>query len=459
MKILVIGSGGREHAIAWKLSQSKRVQSVYVAPGNGGTARDKNLINLPITDIVQLREWAQKEHIALTVVGPEAPLALGVVDEFRAHNLRIFGPSRAAAQLESSKAFSKAFMVRHSIPTARYESFTDVRAAHDYVKQHGAPIVVKADGLAAGKGVVVAMTLKEAHDAIDFMLSDEQTGVQHNGQARVVIEEFLEGEEASFIVVSDGLESVALATCQDHKRLRDNDQGPNTGGMGAYSPAPVVTPQIHAKTMREIINPTLKGMASDGIPYSGFLYAGLMITKAGEIKCLEFNCRLGDPETQPIMMRLKTDLVDVLMSATESQVKTAQSQDTRLTISNKAEKPTDNEKGSVWPRLDVLELDWDRRPALGVVMAAAGYPQSPRKGDLVTGLPKDQEDVMVFHAGTNMEGDALKTSGGRVLCVTALGGTLKMAQQLVYSAVEGIKFEGAQYRKDIGYRALQGPKV
>ena len=289
MKILVIGSGGREHALAWKLSQSNRVQSVYVAPGNGGTARDKNLINVPITDVVQLREWAQKEHIGLTVVGPEAPLALGVVDEFRAHQLRIFGPTREAAQLESSKAFSKAFMVRHAVPTARYESFTDPLAAHAYVDQHGAPIVVKADGLAAGKGVVVAMSLEEAHAAIDFMLGGEDSGVQHNGQARVVIEEFLQGEEASFIVVSDGLLSVALATCQDHKRLMDNDQGPNTGGMGAYSPAPVVTPQIHAKAMREIIIPTLRGMASDGIPYSGFLYAGLMITKSGEIKCLEFN--------------------------------------------------------------------------------------------------------------------------------------------------------------------------
>ncbi len=446
MKILVIGSGGREHALAWKLSQSKRVQSVFVAPGNGGTARDKNLINLPITDIVQLREWAQKEQIALTVVGPEAPLAEGVVDEFRAHHLRIFGPTREAAQLESSKAFSKAFMVRHSIPTARYESFTDVRAAHEYVKNQGAPIVVKADGLAAGKGVVVAMNLKEAHDAIDYMLSGEGTGVQHNGQARVVIEEFLEGEEASFIVVSDGINNVALATCQDHKRLKDNDQGPNTGGMGAYSPAPVVTPQIHAKTMREIIVPTLKGMAKDGIPYSGFLYAGLMITKTGEIKCLEFNCRLGDPETQPIMMRLKTDLVEVLMSATQSQLNAKTSSGT-------------TEVASVWPRLDVLELDWDRRPALGVVMAAAGYPQSPRKGDVINGLPPDREDVMVFHAGTSKEGLDFKTTGGRVLCVTALGGTLKMAQQLAYVAIDEIHFEGAQYRRDIGFRALQGARV
>ena len=455
MKILVIGSGGREHALAWKLSQSKRVQSVYVAPGNGGTERDKNIINLPITDIVQLRQWAQKEQITLTVVGPEAPLALGVVDEFRAHQLRIFGPTQEAAQLESSKAFSKAFMVRHSIPTARYESFTDVRAAHEYVKTHGAPIVVKADGLAAGKGVVVAMTLKEAHDAIDYMLSEQGTGVQHNGQARVVIEEFLEGEEASFIVVSDGLDSIALATCQDHKRLNDNDQGPNTGGMGAYSPAPVVTPQIHAKTMREIINPTLKGMASDGIPYSGFLYAGLMITKKGEIKCLEFNCRLGDPETQPIMMRLKTDLVDVLMSATQSQFQTAAT----LPVKDKsALKGTQAEKASTWPALGDMELDWDRRPALGVVMAAAGYPQSPRKGDVITGLPSDHDEVMVFHAGTILQEGVFKVTGGRVLCITALGGTLKMAQQLAYSKIEGIQFEGAQFRKDIGFRALHGAK-
>ena len=451
MKILVIGSGGREHALAWKLSQSDRVQSVYVAPGNGGTARDKNLINLPLTDVVQLREWAQKEQITLTVVGPEAPLALGVVDEFRKHGLRIFGPTREAAQLESSKAFSKAFMVRHAIPTARYESFTDALAAHDYVLKHGAPIVIKADGLAAGKGVVVAMTTQQAHDAIDFMLGGADTGVQHNGQARVVIEEFLEGEEASFIVVSDGLSSVALATCQDHKRLQDNDQGPNTGGMGAYSPAPVVTPQIHAKAMREIINPTLKGMANDGIPYSGFLYAGLMITKAGDIKCLEFNCRLGDPETQPIMMRLKTDLVDVLMSATQSQLSAIHALHAKDKDSSKSDH---HEKAAHWPALDALELDWDRRPALGVVMAAAGYPQSPRKGDVITGLPSDQADVMVFHAGSCTVDGAYKVTGGRVLCVTALGGTLKMAQQLAYSVVEKIHFDGAQYRKDIGYRAL-----
>ena len=461
MKILVIGSGGREHAIAWKLSKSKRVQSVYVAPGNGGTARDKNIINIPITDVVLLRQWAQQEQIALTVVGPEAPLALGVVDEFRAHQLRIFGPTREAAQLESSKAFSKAFMIRHSIPTAKYETFTDVREAHDYVKRMGAPIVVKADGLAAGKGVVVAMTLEEAHTAIDFMLGDAPSGVQHNGQARVVIEEFLQGEEASFIVTCDGLQNVALATCQDHKRLKDNDLGPNTGGMGAYSPAPIVTPQIHAKTMREIIIPTLKGMAADGVPYSGFLYAGLMITKDQEIKCLEFNCRLGDPETQPIMMRLKTDLVDLLMSATQSQVKSVEKV---IDSSPKQDRETREKPGKlffnnhVWPSLESLELDWDRRPALGVVMAAQGYPQNPKKGAKITGLPEDSEDVMVFHAGTTGESGELKTSGGRVLCVTALGGTLKLAQQLAYKTLEGIAFERAQYRTDIGYRALQNVK-
>jgi phosphoribosylamine--glycine ligase len=461
MKILVIGSGGREHAIAWKLSLSNKVQTVYVAPGNGGTARDKNIVNIPITDVVKLRQWAQEEQIMLTVVGPEAPLAQGVVNEFRAHGLRIFGPSREAAQLESSKAFSKAFMTRHSIPTASFETFTDIGAAHDYVNKTGAPIVVKADGLAAGKGVVVAMSLEEAHQAIDFMLGDAPSGVQHNGQARVVIEEFLQGEEASFIVVCDGLQNVALATCQDHKRLNDNDKGPNTGGMGAYSPAPVVTAQIHAKTMREIIMPTLKGMAADGVPYSGFLYAGLMITKEGAIKCLEFNCRLGDPETQPIMMRLKTDLVDVLMSATQSQV----DRDTQGVVVPSQGLPARPSPRSVissphvWPALDRVDLDWDRRPALGVVMAAKGYPQSPEKGAVISGLPQDTQDVMVFHAGTSEHEGVLTTSGGRVLCVTALGGTLKLAQQLAYKALDSIVFEGAQYRKDIGFRALQGAKL
>jgi phosphoribosylamine--glycine ligase len=362
VKVLVIGGGGREHALAWKLAQSPKVQAVYVAPGNGGTALDSRLENIAITDVKALREWALAEKIALTVVGPEQPLAAGIVDEFRAHGLRVFGPTKAAAQLESSKAFSKAFMKRHGIPTAEYETFTDAAAAHAYVDEKGAPIVVKADGLAAGKGVVVAMTLHEAHEAIEFMLAPNPDfnplGVTHNeGGARVVIEEFLQGEEASFIVMCDGKNVAAMATSQDHKRLLDGDEGPNTGGMGAYSPAPVVTPEVHARAMREIILPTIKGMEKDGIPFTGFLYAGLMIDAEGKPKTLEFNCRMGDPETQPIMMRLKTDLYDVMMAATSGA-------------------------------LDQIELDWDRRPALGVVMAAHGYPLNPRKGDVIHGLTK-----------------------------------------------------------------------
>jgi phosphoribosylamine--glycine ligase len=426
MKVLVIGGGGREHALAWKMAQSPKLQAVYVAPGNGGTALDGRLVNVPITDVVALREWAQAEKIMLTVVGPEAPLAAGVVDEFRAHGLRVFGPTRAAAQLESSKAFSKAFMKRHGIPTAEYETFTDAAAAHAYVDRMGAPIVVKADGLAAGKGVVVAMTAAEAHEAIDFMLLDNKLGVTHNaGGARVVIEEFLQGEEASFIVLCDGRNVTPLATSQDHKRLLDGDQGPNTGGMGAYSPAPVVTPAVHARAMREIILPTIKGMEKDGIPYTGFLYAGLMIDASGKPRTLEFNCRMGDPETQPIMMRLKSDLYDVMMAATSGT-------------------------------LDQIELQWDRRTALGVVMAAHGYPLDPRKGDAITGLPKDAEDAVVFHAGTAPQGGGTVTSGGRVLCVTALAETVKAAQQRAYEVAQGIHFDGAQYRKDIGYRAIRG---
>ena len=425
MKVLVIGGGGREHALAWKIAQSPKVHKVFVAPGNGGTARDKRLSNLPITDVVALREWAQAEQIELTVVGPEQPLAAGVVDEFRAHALRIFGPTRAAAQLESSKAFSKAFMQRHGIPTAEYETFTDAQAAHEYVNAKGAPIVIKADGLAAGKGVVVAMTLAEAHEAIDFMLLDNKLGVSHNaGGARVVIEEFLQGEEASFIVLCDGKNVLPLATSQDHKRLLDGDQGPNTGGMGAYSPAPVVTPEVHARAMREIILPTIRGMEKDGIPYTGFLYAGLMIDAQGKPKTLEFNCRMGDPETQPILMRLKTDWVDVLWAATER-------------------------------KLDVTELDWDHRTAIGVVLAAAGYPLTPRKGDAIGGLPADRDDVMVFHAGTQPQGADVVVSGGRVLCVTALGGNLRQAQQLAYDTVGQIHFDGMQWRRDIGHRAMQ----
>ena len=428
MNVLVIGGGGREHALAWKIAQSNKVQKVFVAPGNGGTARDKRLQNVPITDVKALREFAQAEGVELTVVGPETPLAAGVVDEFRAHGLRIFGPTKAAAQLESSKAFSKAFMKRHNIPTAEYDTFTDAQAAHDYVNAKGAPIVVKADGLAAGKGVVVAMTAAEAHEAIDFMLLDNKLGVSHNeGGARVVIEEFLQGEEASFIVMCDGKTVLPLATSQDHKRLLDADEGPNTGGMGAYSPAPVVTPEVHARAMREIILPTIKGMEKDGIPFTGFLYAGLMIDPQGQVKTLEFNCRMGDPETQPIMMRLKTDLVDVLMAAT----------------ANNAEE-----------RFDDFALEWDRRTAVGVVMAAHGYPMNPRKGDVIGGLPQDTNDAMVFHAGTQMVNGLITTTGGRVLCVTALGGTIKLAQQLAYDAAKGIHFDGVQYRTDIGYRAI-----
>ena len=426
MNILVIGGGGREHALAWKLAQSPKVQMVYVAPGNGGTARDSRLKNLPITDVHALCTWAQENKIGLTVVGPEGPLAAGVVDVFRANGLRIFGPTKAAAQLESSKAFSKAFMRRHGIPTAEYATFSDPVTAHTYVNQMGAPIVVKADGLAAGKGVVVAMTLDEAHAAIDFMLVDNTLGVAHNeGGARVVIEEFLEGEEASFMVVCDGKDVVTLATSQDHKRLLDNDQGPNTGGMGAYSPAPVVTPQVHARAMREVILPTLKGMEQDGIPYTGFLYAGLMIDAKGQVKTLEFNCRMGDPETQPILMRLKSDLVDVMWAAAEPG------------------------------GLAQVELDWDRRTALGVVLAAAGYPLDPRKGDVISGLPADSDDVMVFHAGTTMQDGTVLTSGGRVLCVTALAENARAARQVAYDAIASIQFDGMQYRKDIGHRAVR----
>ncbi|MFW2354796.1 phosphoribosylamine--glycine ligase [Hydrogenophaga sp.] len=424
MKVLVIGGGGREHALAWKLKHDEGVDQVFVAPGNAGTARDPDLINLDITDKVALREWAQAQGVALTVVGPEAPLAAGVVDEFRAHGLPIFGPTKAAAQLESSKAFSKAFMQRHGIPTAKYQAFTDPALAHAYVDAEGAPIVVKADGLAAGKGVVVAMTLAEAHEAIDFMLLDNTLGVAHNeGGARVVIEEFLEGEEASFIVLCDGEHALALATSQDHKRLLDADLGPNTGGMGAYSPAPVVTPAVHERAMNEVILPTLRGMAADGIPYTGFLYAGLMITPDGRVKTLEFNCRMGDPETQPIMMRLKSNLTQVLLSATRTE-------------------------------LDRVNLDWDPRVALGVVLAAAGYPLNPRKGDAITGLPSDAADRMVFHAGTASAGNEVQVSGGRVLCVTALADTVALAQQRAYAVVDGIRFDGMQCRRDIGYRAL-----
>ena len=424
LNVLVIGGGGREHALAWKLAQSPSVARVFVAPGNAGTARDPQLTNVDISDKDALLAWAQAQGIDLTVVGPEAPLAAGVVDTFRAHGMAIFGPTQAAAQLESSKAFSKAFMKRHGIPTADYETFTDAQAAHDYVNAKGAPIVIKADGLAAGKGVVVAMDVAEAHEAIDFMLLDNRLGVTHNaGGARVVIEEFLTGEEASFIVLCDGQSALPLATSQDHKRLLDGDQGPNTGGMGAYSPAPVVTPEIHRRAMQEVIEPTLRGMAADGIRYTGFLYAGLMITPDGRIKTLEFNCRMGDPETQPIMMRLRSDLAQVLLAGANGQ-------------------------------LNDLSLDWDDRVALGVVLAAHGYPLSPRKGDAITGLPQDKEQTMVFHAGTQSVNGQVHTAGGRVLCVTTLAANVAQAREQAHAVIQGIAFDGMQHRRDIGHRAL-----
>jgi len=427
MKILVIGSGGREHALAWKIAQNKEVSRVYVAPGNAGTATNPDMMNVPISSVSDLLAFAQKEQIGLTIVGPEAPLSQGVVDAFRAAGLKIFGPTKAAAQLESSKDFAKAFMQRHGIPTAKYQTFTDAQKAHDYVSAQGAPIVIKADGLAAGKGVVVAMNLDEAHAAIDAMLSDNKLG---DAGARVVIEEFLSGEEASFMVMVDGKNILALATSQDHKRLLDGDQGPNTGGMGAYSPAPVVTPEIHARALREVIRPTVEGMAKDGIPYTGFLYAGLMISPDGSIKTLEFNCRMGDPETQPIMMRLKSDFVALVEHAVNGT-------------------------------LDKAEAEWDRRTALGVVMASHNYPDTPRLGDEITGLAKhfqggDLQDGYVFHAGTQLKDGKVVTSGGRVLCVTALGETVKFAQQQAYKIVDDIKFDGSQNRMDIGFRAIKG---
>ena len=423
MKLLVIGSGGREHAMAWKLAQTPGLQQVYVAPGNAGTAREKYLQNVNLTDPAALALFAAREGIHLTLVGPEAPLAAGVVDVFRANGLKIFGPTKEAAQLESSKDFAKRFMARHNIPTAEFATFSESTAAHAYIDQKGAPIVIKADGLAAGKGVVVAMTLEEAHAAIDDMLSGNKLG---DAGARVVIEEFLDGEEASFIVMVDGKNVLALASSQDHKRIFDGDQGPNTGGMGAYSPAPCVTPEVHAKAMREIILPTVKGMAADGIPFTGFLYAGLMIGKDGAVKTLEFNCRMGDPETQPILMRLKSDFLDLL-------------------------------EHGVAGTLDQVEAEWDRRVALGVVLAAANYPDASKKGDVINGLPKGNsfgEDAHVFHAGTTEQDGQVVTNGGRVLCVTALGENVKLAQKRAYEVLTQIDWDGMQYRKDIGYRAI-----
>jgi phosphoribosylamine--glycine ligase len=424
MNVLVVGGGGREHALAWKVAQSPRVAKVFVAPGNAGTGADPDLVNVPIDAIPTLVGFAQRESVGLTIVGPEAPLAEGIVDAFLAAGLRIFGPTRDAARLESSKDFAKTFMARHGIPTARYRTFTDAREAHAYVDEQGAPIVVKADGLAAGKGVVVAADAAEAHAAIEAMLTGQSLG---DAGARVVIEECLQGEEASFIVMADGVHALALASSQDHKRLATGDAGPNTGGMGAYSPAPVVTPTVHARIMREVIVPTVNGMAADGTPYSGFLYAGVMIDKTGAPRVLEFNCRLGDPETQPIVMRLRSDLVALIEHALAGT-------------------------------LDQVEAEWDRRAALTVVLAASGYPGAPRRGDVIDGLDRvtaqAHPDVTVFHAGTIDDDGRVIVNGGRVLGVTALGDSLRQAQRAAYSAIAAIRFDGMQYRTDIGHRAL-----
>jgi len=424
MKVLIIGNGGREHALAWKIAQSERVSHVFVAPGNAGSAREQKVQNIAIDvlDLEALVEFAQKEQVALTIVGPEAPLVAGVVDRFQAAGLACYGPTQKAAQLEGSKAFSKDFLARHKIPTAEYANFTDEAEALAYVREKGAPIVVKADGLAAGKGVIVAMTLAEAEDAITDMLSGNRFGAAGN---RVVIEEFLTGEEASFIVMVDGKNVLPMATSQDHKRIGDADTGPNTGGMGAYSPAPVVTDDVYQRTMKQVIMPTVNGMAAEGTPYTGFLYAGLMIDETGQPKVIEFNCRFGDPETQPIIMRLESDLVELCLAAVEG-------------------------------KLDEAQAKWDPRPALGVVMAAANYPDTPQTGDAISGLDSaDSNIVKTFHAGTKLEGDQVVTSGGRVLCVTALGETVKAAQQNAYQAIEKIQWDGCYYRRDIGYRAIE----
>ncbi len=420
MKVLVIGSGGREHAMAWKLSQSNKVNSVFVAPGNGGTHLNPKFKNIDLIDINLLADFAIEEKIDLTVIGPELPLSKGIVDLFRSKHLNIFGPTQKAAQLESSKDFAKDFMYRHKIPTAKYKTFKIPDEAHRYIDEEGAPIVIKADGLASGKGVIVAMTLKEAHDAIDFMLVDNRFG---DAGAKVVIEEFLEGEEASFMVICDGKTILPLATSQDHKRLLDHDMGPNTGGMGAYSPAPIVTDEIYSKVMKEIIYPTIHGMANDGIPFTGFLYAGLMITKKGEVKTLEYNCRMGDPETQPILMRLKSDFFEMLYKSSTGH-------------------------------LDSTEIEWDKRTALAVVLASAGYPEAPKLNDEIHIEDRVISDSYIFHAGTIFRDNKLLTSGGRVLAVTALGDSVKEAQSKAYETINTVKFNGAQYRKDIGFRAL-----
>ena len=428
MKVLVIGSGGREHALAWKLAQSPRVAEVIVAPGNAGTASEPKCRNAAVkaTDIDGLLQLAQDEGVALTVVGPEQPLVAGVVDRFRAAGLRIFGPSAAAAQLEGSKAFAKAFLHRHRIPTAHYAVHTDVDAALAHVRAHGAPIVIKADGLAAGKGVIVATTLAEAEAAVRDMLSGNAFG---DAGARVVIEEFLEGEEASFICMVDGQHALPMATSQDHKRVGDGDTGPNTGGMGAYSPAPVVTPEVHARILRDIIQPTVAGMAADGVPFTGFLYAGLMIDASGAPKVIEFNVRFGDPETQPVMLRLRSDLVDLIEAALDGQ-------------------------------LDRIEAQWDPRPALGVVMASRPYPDTPISGEAISGLDAVPASAKVFHAGTALGNDGtIVTAGGRVLCVCALGESIAAAQRAAYAGVAAITWPHAFHRRDIGWRAIARPSA
>ena len=425
MKVLVIGSGGREHAIAWRLSRCEKVTKVYVAPGNAGTAADAALSNVAITDIDELARFAKTEGIALTVVGPEAPLSQGIVDTFRKEGLPIFGPTKAAAQLESSKDFAKAFMKRHGVPTADYATFEDAEKAHAYVREKGAPIVIKADGLAAGKGVVVAMTEEDAHAAIDDMLSGHKFGA---AGARVVIEEFLDGEEASFIVMVDGEHVLPMASSQDHKRLLDADKGPNTGGMGAYSPAPVVTSAIHEKVMQEIILPTVRGMKEEGNTYTGFLYAGLMIGKNGSVKTLEFNCRFGDPETQPILSRLQGNFAEALLLAIDG-------------------------------KLNEAKISWDPRIALGVVLAAEGYPEHPKKGAVIEKLPANDATHQIFHAGTKLDSEGrMVVSGGRVLCAVGLGDTFQKAQDAAYESAKAVRFAGVQYRNDIGYRATAREK-
>ncbi|MBT0728406.1 phosphoribosylamine--glycine ligase [Rosenbergiella australiborealis] len=423
MNILIIGNGGREHALAWKAAQSPHATQVFVAPGNAGTALETSLVNVDIdaTDIPALVAFAQKENIGLTIVGPEAPLVQGVVDAFQREGLIIFGPTQAAAQLEGSKAFTKDFLERHQIPTADYQNFTEIEPALAYLHEKGAPIVIKADGLAAGKGVIVAMTLEEAESAVKDMLAGNAFG---DAGHRIVIEEFLEGEEASFIVMVDGEHVLPMATSQDHKRVGNGDTGPNTGGMGAYSPAPVVTDEIHQRVMDQIIWPTVKGMAEEGNSYTGFLYAGLMIDATGQPKVIEFNCRFGDPETQPIMMRLQSDLVELCLAGSTG-------------------------------RLDQVNSVWDERPALGVVIAAGGYPEAYRKGDVINGLAQSEStESKVFHAGTELSAGEVKTNGGRVLCATALGANIAEAQTLAYQLASQIHWDGSFYRDDIGYRAI-----